>query len=67
MTKEELLETIGNGETSRVQLKADLINAVSIAEEMVAFAHNRVAASLGPCKPTRILTSSMMLRRISLR
>lgn len=41
MTKELLLETIANGETSRVQFKADVTNAVSLAQEMVAFANSK--------------------------
>jgi ATP-dependent DNA helicase RecG len=37
----ELLELIGNGETTRVQFKSDVNNVVSIAQEMVAFSNTK--------------------------
>lgn len=36
----ELLDIISSGETSKVQLKVDVNNAVSISQEMVAFANS---------------------------
>jgi len=37
----ELLELIGNGETTKVQFKSDVNNVISIAQEMVSFANTK--------------------------
>ena len=37
----ELLELIGNGETTRVQFKRDVNNVISVAQEMVAFSNTK--------------------------
>lgn len=41
MTSTDLLSLISSGENSRVQLKENLTNAVSVAQEMVAFANTK--------------------------
>lgn len=41
MKAEEVLELIGNGETTKVQFKSDVNNAVSIAQEMVALSNTK--------------------------
>lgn len=41
MDSTELLQLIGSGETSLVQLKENVTNAVSISQEMVAFANSK--------------------------
>ncbi len=41
MKPEELLDLISCGETSKVQFKRDVNNAVSISQEMVAFANSK--------------------------
>lgn len=41
MKPEELLDLISCGETSKVQFKQDVNNAVSISQEMVAFANSK--------------------------
>lgn len=37
----ELLELIGNGETTKVQFKSDVNNVISIAQEMVSFVNTK--------------------------
>lgn len=41
MSADEILELVANGETSKVQFKSDITNAVSIAQEMVAFSNSK--------------------------
>jgi predicted HTH transcriptional regulator len=41
MSAAEVLELIGNGETTKVQFKSDVNNVVSIAQELVAFSNTK--------------------------
>jgi len=41
MEASEILELIGNGETTKVQFKSDVNNVISIAREMVAFSNTK--------------------------
>lgn len=41
MNSAEIVELIGNGETTRVQFKNDVNNVISIAQEMVAFSNTK--------------------------
>ncbi len=41
MNSSEILELIGNGETTKVQFKSDVNNVISIAQEMVAFSNTK--------------------------
>lgn len=41
MEAEEILEIIGNGETTKVQFKSDVNNVISIAQEMVALSNTK--------------------------
>lgn len=41
MNAPEIVELIGNGETTKVQFKSDVNNAISISQEMVAFSNTQ--------------------------